>query len=324
MTSALSRCSVAVLAAAALALGCGPRGPRGPADAPRAPSSASPVAQPAGADPFAADRMMADVAWLTDPARAGRGAYQPGGRATAAWIAGVFSDLGLRVVRQPVGGGAENVIGILEGGPEAVVVGAHYDHLGSRGGLVYPGADDNASGVAVLLALARAHVAAGPSARTIVFAAFGAEEEGLIGSARYIAEPAWPLERTVAMINFDMVGRRFFELGANRPAAVGVIGLEGDEAAAAALQKVAGRVGLELVAAPARLLEVFGYAYRTDDWWFRRQGIRAFHFSTGFHIDYHQPSDTPDKLVPAQLRRIARAADGLLDHLAGDPGHGGK
>ncbi len=320
MTSALSRCRVAVLAVLALALGCGPRGP---AVATPAPGPAATAAHASGADPFAPDRMMADIAWLTDPARAGRGAYQPGGRAAAAWIAHAFADLHLRVVRQPVGGGVENVIGILEGGPDAVLVSAHYDHLGEKGGVVYPGADDDASGIAALLAMARAHAAAGPAARTILFVAFGAEEEGLVGSAQYVAEPAWPLDRTVAVINFDMVGRRFFELGANRPAAVGVVGLEADPAAAAALEKVARRVGLTLVPAPARLLEVFGYAYRTDDWWFRRRGIPAFHFSTGFHADYHQPSDTPDKIVPAQLSRIAQAADGLLDHFAKGP-DGGK
>src|SRR5207244_11788025 len=90
---------------------------------------------------------------------------------------------------------------------EAVVIGAHYDPLGRADGVVYPGADDNASGTAVVLGLARAFAAAGGSSRTLVFALFGAEELGLIGSRHYVNRPAVPLDRTVAMVNFDMVGR---------------------------------------------------------------------------------------------------------------------
>jgi Zn-dependent M28 family amino/carboxypeptidase len=277
---------------------------------------AAPAAAAEQADPLAVDRMMADVRWLCSPERQGRGSYQEGGRAAAAWLAARFAELGLRVVRQPVGSRAENVIGILEGGDEAVLISAHYDHLGLRDGAVHPGADDNASGVAVMLALAR-RAAGRPHARTLVFAAFGAEEVGLVGSSHYLADPVWPLARTVAVVNFDMVGRHFFEAGARQPATAGVIGLEADAGARAATLAAAEAAGLKLVPAPARLLQVFGYAYRTDDWWFRRRGMPAYHFSTGFHDDYHRPSDTPDKLVPEQLGRVANTAAGLIDYLAG-------
>jgi Zn-dependent M28 family amino/carboxypeptidase len=115
---------------------------------------------------------------------------------------------------------AFNVIGILEGNDpilksEAVVIGAHYDHLGrgGRGSLavnsteIHHGADDNASGVAAMLELARKFAAEKKNKRTLIFIAFGGEEEGLLGSKFYVNNPVFPLDKTVAMINLDMVGR---------------------------------------------------------------------------------------------------------------------
>ena len=115
---------------------------------------------------------------------------------------------------------AYNVIGILEGNDntlknEAIVIGAHYDHLG-RGGQgslavnsteIHHGADDNASGVAAMLELARQFAKSKNNKRTLIFIAFGGEEEGLLGSKFYVNNPAFPLAKTVAMINMDMVGR---------------------------------------------------------------------------------------------------------------------
>ncbi|HEX8289628.1 MAG TPA: M20/M25/M40 family metallo-hydrolase [Pyrinomonadaceae bacterium] len=115
---------------------------------------------------------------------------------------------------------AYNVVGILEGNDpvlksEAIVVGAHYDHLG-RGGQgslavnstqIHYGADDNASGVAAMLELARQFAEAKNNKRTLIFIAFGGEEEGLLGSKAYINNPVFPLNKTVAMINLDMIGR---------------------------------------------------------------------------------------------------------------------
>jgi aminopeptidase YwaD len=116
---------------------------------------------------------------------------------------------------------AANVVGVLEGSDpklkdEVIVVGAHYDHLGRGGegslapreGEIHHGADDNASGTAGLLELARLlSQDREKMRRTVVFIAFGGEEEGLIGSSYYVAHPSRPIEQTVAMINMDMVGR---------------------------------------------------------------------------------------------------------------------
>lgn len=115
---------------------------------------------------------------------------------------------------------AYNIIGILEGTDavlknEAIVIGAHYDHLGKggQGSLavnsteIHHGADDNASGVAAVLELARQFAQEKKNKRTLIFIAFGGEEEGLLGSKFYVNNPAFPLAKTVAMINLDMVGR---------------------------------------------------------------------------------------------------------------------
>jgi Zn-dependent M28 family amino/carboxypeptidase len=185
-------------------------------------------------------------------------------------------------------------------------------------GVVYPGADDNASGAAVMLALARA-ASTREFEHTIVFAAFGAEEPGLVGSGVYIREPLWPLEQTLGVINFDMVGRRFFEIGSGKRATAAVVGLEADRGARRAAERAAQAAGLELVESPARLLELFGFDDRTDDWWFRRHGVLAVHFSTSMHDDYHRPTDTAEKLVPAQMVRVARTAYGVLAYLADLP-----
>jgi hypothetical protein len=284
-----------------------------------APSPRRPVDDPPPPpeDPLAASALVADVGWLCNPARAGRGSYQPGAVAAADYIERAFEEAGLEVVRQPIiDGGIDNVIGIRRAGRDAVLVSAHYDHLGvDTSGRVFPGADDNASGAAVLLGLAR--TAATRSYRhTILFAAFGAEEVGLVGSGVYVARPVWPLERTVAVLNFDMVGRNFFEWGSNREAAAGVVGLEGHPELLAAARRAGAEAGLDLIAVPAHLVELFGFEDRTDEWWFRRRGMLAIHISTSLHDDYHKPSDTPDRLVPAQLERVARTSAGLLDVLA--------
>ncbi len=90
---------------------------------------------------------------------------------------------------------------------EAVIVGAHLDHVGMQGELLFPGANDNASGVAALLAVARAFAVGGPARRTVVFALFAGEEQGLIGARQLAARPPVPLEDVVAMINLDCVAQ---------------------------------------------------------------------------------------------------------------------
>jgi hypothetical protein len=315
----------AVMAVGAVAAACGPRPAVPAALAGQAAATATApdaAPDPASEPPLSAARILADVRWLCDPARAGRGSFQPGAAATADWLEAEFAAAGYEVSRQPIHDGAVNVVAIRRapgaGGSRAVLVGAHYDHLGvDATGTVYPGADDNASGTAVLLALAR-DAAARDHTRTLVFIAFGAEESGLEGSYAYVRAPAWPLDRTVALINFDMVGRDFFELGSSKEATAAVIGLDVEPAWRAVAERAAVLHGLTIVTAPARFLTLFGEDYRTDDWPFRNLGVRSIHISTGLHPDYHKPTDTVDRLVPGQMERVAALAAALLASIAGE------
>ena len=201
---------------------------------------------------------------------------------------------------------AANVIGVLPGADpvlaaEAVVVGAHYDHVGRTDGVVHPGADDNASGTAVVLGLARAFAAAGGADRTLIFAFFGAEELGLIGSRHYVTRPAMPLDRTIAMVNFDMVGRLRGRLD--------VGGADSGTRIRTVVNDVAQHEGVPL--------EVSGSPYGPSDHSrFYAAGVPVLFFSTGGHSDYHQPSDTADKIDAAGMARVAAIGARVVDQLA--------
>jgi Zn-dependent M28 family amino/carboxypeptidase len=202
---------------------------------------------------------------------------------------------------------AANVIGILPGtdpalASEAVVVGAHYDHLGRADGVVYPGADDNGSGTAVVLGLARAFAAAGGAGRTLVFAFFGAEELGLIGSRHYVRRPAVPLDRTVAMVNFDMVGRL-----QGRP-----LNVAGGDSGSRLRALV-----VDAARADAVTIDVNGTPYGPSDHSrFYAAGVPVLFFYTGSHSDYHRPSDTADKIDAAGMARVADIGARVVDRLA--------
>jgi len=215
--------------------------------------------------------------------------------------------LELDVALEPADRMTENVVGVLPGTDpaqtgEAIVVGAHYDHLGIVGGKLYPGADDNASGTAVVVGLARAFAAAGPRDRTLVFALFGAEEIGLVGSGHYVRRPPVPIDRTVAMLNFDMVGR----LGS---AAIDVGGVE------------SGRGLRDVVADAARALSItvelrdspFG---PSDHSRFYDAGAPVLFFHTGTHADYHRPGDTVDKLDGPGMARVAALGARVIEQLS--------
>ena len=191
---------------------------------------------------------------------------------------------------------AANVIGVLPGTDpalthEAIVLGAHWDHLGGSGGAVYHGADDNASGTAVVVGLARAFAASGGVSRTLVFALFGAEESGLIGSRYYVRQPAVPLSQTLAMVNFDMVGRL-------RDGKLIIGGVDsGDRLRAAAAEATR---GANVVA------DLRGNPYSPSDHSpFYTAGTPVLFLHTGTHDDYHRPSDTLDRLNVDGLARVA-------------------
>jgi membrane-associated protease RseP (regulator of RpoE activity) len=170
---------------------------------------------------------------------------------------------------------------------------------------VYPGADDNASGTAVVLGLARAVAAAGGLPRTLVFALFSGEEVGLLGAGHYVQHPAIPLEHTVAMLNFDMVGRM-------REDRVTVLGVESGSGLRAAVSRAAAAEGL----APELRDSPFG---PSDHVRFYGRGVPVLFFHTGHHADYHRPSDTADRINAAGMARVAAVAARVLVDLAGAP-----
>lgn len=201
----------------------------------------------------------------------------------------------------------KNVLGAIPGTgtlkEEVVVVGAHYDHLGFGGGgslapwtmAPHNGADDNASGTASLIEAARdiarrrRALDAPADCRTIVFIAFSAEEMGLIGSARYVRAPLFPLDKTVAMVNLDMVGRLRKKL---------VVSGTGT---AKEFSSLVGELGKKHELDVA--LDPSGYG-PSDHASFYERGVPVLHFFTGLHGDYHRPSDDTEKLNYAGMKRI--------------------
>jgi hypothetical protein len=202
---------------------------------------------------------------------------------------------------------ATNVIGVLPGtdpvlASEAIVLGAHYDHLGESGGVVYHGADDNASGTAVVVGLARTFAAAGGAARTLVVSLFGAEELGLVGSAHYVRYPAWPLARTAAMLNFDMVGRM-------QDGKLTVGGADtGDRLRRIVTDAAAG--------VPGVTADVRGAPHSASDHSrFYSAGTPVLFFHTGVHADYHRPTDTAEKLNAEGMARVAAVGARVVQQL---------
>jgi aminopeptidase YwaD len=222
---------------------------------------------------------------------------------------GVTARLAIRL--EPADRRADNVIGILPGrdpalAGESVVIGAHYDHLGRVGGDVYHGADDNASGTAVVLGLARAFAAAGGAPRSLVFVLFSGEEMGLIGSGHYVRHPVLPLERAAAMVNFDMVGRL-------RDGRVTVSGVEsGDALRALATAAAAGEPLLAVTYRESPFAP-------SDQARFYAAGVPVLFFTTGRHPDYHKPTDTADRLDTAGMARIAAVGLRTVAALASVP-----
>lgn len=243
---------------------------------------------------------------------------------------------------------AYNVIGVLEGSDpvlknENIVIGAHYDHLGRggdgslapRAGEIHYGADDNASGTAGLIELARIFSAQRPKLkRSVIFIAFGGEEEGLLGSNYYVSHPLVPLANTIAMINMDMIGRM-----KDRKLVIGGVGTAKEwrrlitQANTAQSMNVAANAGAPapkgvpiVVSANGRpimsvdpngafdlTLNEDGYGPSDHSSFYSKQ-IPVLFFWTGTHKDYHKPSDTFEKINYNDEARILS----LVAHIVRD------
>jgi hypothetical protein len=187
---------------------------------------------------------------------------------------------------------------------DTVIIGAHRDHFGLQGGRLFAGADDNASGTAVMLEVARV-LASAPAApkRSILFISFSGEEQGLLGSRHYVTQPIVPLSSTLGMINIDHAG-----VGNGR-LTVGVTGLD---------KSVASDAGA--MAGLSDKLDLYGFFPGGDHVPFKEAGVPTITVvSGGVHPHFHQPSDTADTIDPEILKSVARYVLALAWQLANAP-----
>jgi Zn-dependent M28 family amino/carboxypeptidase len=208
----------------------------------------------------------------------------------------------------------ENVLGYIEGTDkkdEVIVIGAHYDHIGVTGKGINYGADDNASGTAALIELVKAFAEAKKQGflprRTILFIAFTGEEEGLFGSKFYVTHPWFAIDKTIAMLNMDMIGR----CNKKNPdpcyySFVKACGYD-KRYMKHQVKKVNRKNGKIKLDFHPGLLQRLGFSFGSDHYNFKKCGVPTTVFTTGFlHHDYHTPKDTPDKIKPKTSAIIAQ------------------
>jgi hypothetical protein len=274
------------------------------------------------------DELMRVVAELASPKYEGRRTGTSGGRAARAFLRQAFADLGLRSsgpsgFEQPFQfthtslrgfllpgrpgrteyPDAANVVGLVEGtspGDSTIVVTAHYDHLGVQNGVMYPGADDNASGVAALLAIAR-YVTMHPLRHDTVFAAVDAEELDLAGAKAFVAHPPRPLAAIALNVNLDMVSRsdrsEIFAAGSYHSPWLKPL-----------LEDVQRRSAVKVLLGHDRPTTTAGtvedWTFQSDHGAFHEAGVPFVYFGVEDHPDYHRPTDTVDKINPAFFRNV--------------------
>jgi len=222
----------------------------------------------------------------------------------------------LSVTLERITAQTDNVVGILPGSDpklksEYIVVGAHYDHIGlgyfgtrdrSAEGQVHNGADDNASGTALLLELARRmSQKSGRPPRSIVFVAFTGEELGVYGSKHFVTYPPIPLKSARAMLNLDMVGRM-------RGGRLTVSGIDTAKEFRGLVTEAGAESGIEI-----RLSSRVG---ASDHAPFYSKGIPVLHFYTGLHEDYHRPTDDWEKLNVEGMIRVGDLVLTILERIA--------
>jgi len=283
-------------------------------------------ASPDNTDPMGGGALLAHLEFLADDSLYGRGSTTPQEDEAAAYIAGKFVEYGLQPgvgdgyiqdfwlgINPGTGPQSQNVLGVLPGAgqlsAEWIVVGAHYDHVGWRQfpepAVIYNGADDNASGTAMLLEAARyfGELYSGGTSdnrRSMMFQAYGAEELGLHGSYYFCNNPTVPMSSVGAMVNMDMVGRmegsQLFLNGAfSSESWRFIIGANNDD---------------------LQLVYVDDVLYRTDHVCFWEAGKPIMTFHTGLHEDYHEPTDDVELINLDGMVRIGNLVLDVLDDIA--------
>lgn len=283
---------------------------------------------------FSREKMMETIHFLSGLDLHGRGLGSKGLDRSAEFIAKKFREVGLKPggdtddsyfqtweetidigENKPQTVVLKNVIGLIPGkkiefSGQSVVVGAHYDHLGlgwpdvrdNNKGRIHPGADDNASGVSILLELAAALAGTGPD-RSVVFVAFTGEEDGKRGSRHYVAnEKHYPMEKCIGMLNLDTVGR----LGKKK---LLVLGADSAKEWVHILRGAGFVTGVDVETVSERLDS-------SDQMSFQDAGVPAIQLFSGPHTDYHRPTDTTDKIDADGLVKVASVAKEIIEYLS--------
>jgi len=267
----------------------------------------------AGAPPLPAldsARLVSDLAVLAADSMEGRRFGTPGGARARAFLVRSFTEIGLAAPRGgfsvafaagAAGIRGANVVGTIAGTTHAercIVVSAHYDHLGVRDGVIYNGADDNASGTAAVLAMAR-WFKAHPPGHSMMFVLFDGEEEGLLGARAFVRNPPVPIGRIIADVNLDMISRNE----------------HGELYAAGASVNPEMKPILDAVAAVAPVTLLLGHdtgsgegnwIEQSDQGAFAARKIPFVYFGVEDHPDYHKPGDIVAHIQPGFYYRSAR------------------
>ena len=279
--------------------------------------------------PFDAQRMLQSVKFLSDEKMQGRGMGSAGLDEAAEYIAAAFKQAGLK----PAGDNAgyfqhfdaigedgnskplKNVVAVISGrhpklSSENLVIGAHYDHLGlgwpdvrqDNKGKVHHGADDNASGIAVMLELARVMGRSQPD-RNILFVAFSGEEAGRLGSKHYAKHATeYPVEKSIGMLNLDTVGRLFDKQ-------LMVLGADSATEWPHIFRGIGFVTGIQTVMVSEPL-------DASDQISFHEAGVPAVQLFSGPTLDYHRPGDTADKIDADGLVKVAEVSKQVVEYLA--------
>lgn len=258
-------------------------------------------------DPNSREALAAHIAFLAQPALKGREPRTLGSYFAREYIEDRFKAYGLVPWAQTKGyelsfGLGKNLVGVLPGtdtNQGIVILSAHYDHLGKEGGKIYPGASDNASGVAALLETAR-ELSRAPQRpkRSIAFIAFDCEEEMLLGSLAFTCRDDVKAAKIAAVVNVDMLGRDFMDVVTNT---LFVSGTENYPALRKAVRRFGDTNSLRVLPVGSDLT-----GPRSDHASFESLNVPCLFFTCGVFRDYHEPGDTPDKLNYDDVDRSAR------------------
>jgi Zn-dependent M28 family amino/carboxypeptidase len=283
-------------------------------------ATVAPLQAQTAASAVDADQLVADLRALAHDSMDGRRAGSPGAERARRYIEGAFAAVGLLefsdtwrqpfVLRADRAGqtlDAANVVGYLRGtvNPERVIViTAHFDHLGERDGEIFNGADDNASGVAAMLAIARLFAQEAPR-HTIVFAALDAEESGLRGARAFVDDPPIPLDRIAIDVNLDMVSR-------NAEGELWVAGTHHSPSLRPFIERMAESAPVRLRIGHDRpgIAGEQDWTGSSDHGPFHAKGIPFLYFGVEDHADYHRESDEAEHIdVDFFTRSVQTIAD---------------